>query len=71
MSVRGLSARQLETVRLAFVLGYYRYPRECEGRDIAKQLGVTPSTVHDHLRKAEQRIMRNLFANETEGRGSE
>lgn len=52
-----LTDRQQEVVSVARELGYYEVPREASVRDIAARLDSTKSTVADHLRKAESRLV--------------
>ena len=40
--------------------GYYEIPRRATHEDIADELGCAPSTVDEHLRKAESRILTSL-----------
>jgi hypothetical protein len=46
-----LTAHQREAVLAAYEAGYFEWPREHNGQDIAARLGVTPPTFHQHLRK--------------------
>lgn len=57
-----LSSRQREVFRLARTRGYYDHPRNTNAGDLATELGVSTSTVHEHLRKAEAALL---------GRGSD
>ena len=53
-----LTARQREVVRTALDCGYYETPRQCTYDDIAEELGISPETVGEHLRKAEATFVR-------------
>lgn len=55
-----LTDRQLEVFQRAVELGYYEIPRRATHEEIANDLGVAPSTVDEHLRKAESRVLRGL-----------
>ncbi|WP_276260828.1 helix-turn-helix domain-containing protein [Haloglomus litoreum] len=55
-----LTDRQLEVFRTAVDLGYYEIPRRATHEDIAENLGCAPSTVDEHLRKAESRVLSTL-----------
>jgi predicted DNA binding protein len=55
-----LTERQLEVFRKAVELGYYEIPRKATHEDIAERLECAPSTVDEHLRKAESRVLRTL-----------
>lgn len=52
-----LSHRQREVFQLARRRGYYQYPKTTSAAELAEELGVTTSTVHEHLQKAEQKIL--------------
>lgn len=55
-----LTDRQLEVFETAVEQGYYDIPRRATHRDIADVLGCAPSTVDEHLRKAESRVLTTL-----------
>lgn len=52
-----LSARQREVFQLARRRGYYRQPTETTAREIAVELGITTSTFHEHLHRAEEKLL--------------
>lgn len=52
-----LSHRQREAFQLARTMGYYRRPRDASAGDVAAALGVTTSTFHEHLHKAEEKLL--------------
>lgn len=55
-----LTDRQAEVFRTAVEHGYYEIPRRATHEDIAGTLGCAPSTVDEHLRKAESRVLSTL-----------
>jgi predicted DNA binding protein len=55
-----LTDRQLEVFQKAVELGYYEIPRRTTHEEIADRLECAPSTVDEHLRKAESRVLRTL-----------
>ncbi|UOO97355.1 MULTISPECIES: helix-turn-helix domain-containing protein [Halococcus] len=55
-----LTDRQLEVFETAVENGYYDIPRRATHEDIADGLGCAASTVDEHLRKAELRILTSL-----------
>jgi predicted DNA binding protein len=55
-----LTDRQLEVFQKAVELGYYEIPRRTTHEEIADDLECAPSTVDEHLRKAESRVLRGL-----------
>jgi len=52
-----LSHRQREVFQLARTMGYYKRPRDASAGDVAAELGVTTSTFHEHLHKAEEKLL--------------
>jgi predicted DNA binding protein len=56
-----LTDRQLEVFETAVEEGYYDVPRGATHKDIAENLGCAPSTVDEHLRKAESRVVTGLL----------
>jgi DNA-binding CsgD family transcriptional regulator len=55
-----LTERQAEVFRTAVEEGYYEIPRQATHADIANELGCAPSTIDEHLRKAESRVLSTL-----------
>jgi len=52
-----LTDRQREVIRTAFGMGYYEVPREASTADIAAEIDVDPSTVTEHLQRAERNLL--------------
>ncbi|EMA44740.1 helix-turn-helix domain-containing protein [Halococcus saccharolyticus] len=61
-----LSDRQLEAVRVAVELGYYESPHQATHADIAAEIGCSPSTVTEHLQKAERKLVTGALASYTD-----
>jgi hypothetical protein len=57
LPVDRLSSRQREVFRLAQAKGYYDHPRRTNADELAAELDVSSSTVHEHLRKAEAKLL--------------
>lgn len=55
-----LTERQIEVFQMAVEKGYYEIPRRATHEDIAADLGCAPSTIDEHLRKAEARVLPSL-----------
>ncbi|UPV75521.1 helix-turn-helix domain-containing protein [Halorussus limi] len=51
-----LTERQREVLDAAVGLGYYENPRQATHEDVADELGVSPGTAGEHLRKIESRV---------------
>lgn len=52
-----LSVRQYEVFQLARRQGYYAWPRETTAQELADDLEITTSTLHEHLHKAEAKLL--------------
>ncbi|WP_265108226.1 PAS domain S-box protein [Halosolutus halophilus] len=61
--IESLTDRQLEVLRTAYFSGFFEWPRESTGEDIAKMLSVSQPTVNRHLRLGQQRLFEQLFEN--------
>lgn len=57
-----LTDRQLEVIQTAYQMGFYDVPREASMDDIAEEVGVDPSTVSEHLQRAERNLLSQQFA---------
>ncbi|WP_227380588.1 helix-turn-helix domain-containing protein [Haladaptatus halobius] len=53
LPVDQFTKRQLEVFQLARERGYYEYPKETSASALANELGITTSTLHEHLHKVE------------------
>lgn len=58
---RSLTERQREVLAVAYELGYYEQPSETSHEELADVLDCAPSTVGEHLRKAEKRLVSEVF----------
>ena len=52
-----LTNRQREVIQTAYDEGYYEVPREVTTGDIAAELDVDPSTIAEHLQRAERNLL--------------
>jgi predicted DNA binding protein len=52
-----LSHQQSRVLRHAFDRGYYEWPRQVTAADLADDLDISKSTVLEHLRKAESKVL--------------
>jgi predicted DNA binding protein len=57
----GLTDKQVEMLCEAFSLGYFEQPAKVTAEELARKAGVSRSTFTEHLRKAEAKILTNLF----------
>ena len=54
-----VTERQLDALQLALDNGYYEQPRQASVSDLAAQTAVARSTYEEHLRKAENKLIKN------------
>jgi predicted DNA binding protein len=52
-----LTARQEYVISKAHELGYYNYPRGTTAMNLARQLNISPSTLSEILKRAEQNLI--------------
>ena len=56
-----LSSQQSLVLQLAFENGYYDFPRKVKAEELAQFLKLKPSTVNEHIRKAENKVMKYVL----------
>jgi hypothetical protein len=56
-----LTEKQREVLIAAYKLGYYDIPRRINSEELAKKLDIVSSTLGEHLRKAERRLLNNIL----------
>jgi len=56
-----LTERQSGVLEAAYYAGFFEWPRERSGEEVAASLGIGASTFHQHLRKAERKLLDVLF----------
>lgn len=56
-----LTDRQLEVLQVAYRAGYFEWPRETDGTDLAEMLDIAQPTFLQHLRSGEQKLMNALI----------
>jgi len=56
-----LTDRQREVLRAAYLAGYYDWPRESTAEELAHSIEIASSTLHQHLRRAERNLFRELL----------
>ncbi|MFA9502678.1 bacterio-opsin activator domain-containing protein [Natrinema sp. H-ect1] len=56
-----LTDRQREVLEAAFEAGYYDWPRECSGEDVAAELGIASPTFSQHIHAAERKLLAMAF----------
>ncbi|MFC3476315.1 helix-turn-helix domain-containing protein [Halobacterium litoreum] len=61
-----LTDRQRDVLRAAFEAGYYEWPREATGEEVADELGITSATFSEHIHAAERKLCAVLFASQND-----
>lgn len=56
-----LTERQQEVLETAFEMGYYEWPRDCTGQDVADELGIASATFSEHIFAAERKVFTVMF----------
>lgn len=56
-----LTERQATVLRSAYFGGYFEWPRDSTGEELADSLDVSSPTLHHHLRTAQQKLLRTFF----------
>jgi hypothetical protein len=56
-----LTDRQRETLTTAYYNGYFEWPRQSTGEEVATMLGVSQPTINRHLRFAQSKLYSKLF----------
>jgi predicted DNA binding protein len=59
-----LTDRQRMALNSALHAGFFEWPREATGEDVADLLDISPPTFHQHLRKAERSVFEELLTDE-------
>jgi GAF domain-containing protein len=56
-----LTGRQQTALDLAVHSGFFEWPREVTGEELAATMDIAPATFHQHLRGAEKKILSSVF----------
>lgn len=56
-----LTERQEEVLRTAYYAGFFNFPRDSSGSDVAEILGVSQPTVNRHIRQSERKLFELVF----------
>jgi predicted DNA binding protein len=59
-----LTDRQATALRMAYLAGYFEWPRPVTGEDVAESMGIDRSTFHQHLRVAQRKLLQALYDRE-------
>lgn len=61
-----LTDRQREVFLMAYMNGYYDWPRKYEATELADELGISPATFSQHIRAVEGKIFSSLLDTDDE-----
>jgi len=53
--------RQETALRTAFLGGFFEWPRQIDGNELAEAMDISRPTYHQHLRAAQQKVLEELF----------
>ncbi|MXV63541.1 GAF domain-containing protein [Natronorubrum sp. JWXQ-INN-674] len=56
-----LTEKQRAALETAYFAGYFDWPRESTGEEIAERLGIAPATFNQHLRTAERKFFNSVL----------
>jgi predicted DNA binding protein len=56
-----LTERQLEVLQTSYLSGFFEWPRDSTGQDVAEMLDVSQPTVNRHLRVGERKLLELVF----------
>jgi PAS domain S-box-containing protein len=56
-----LTEKQRLALQKASLGGFFEWPRDISGEELADSMGISPSTYHQHLRTAEKKVIATLF----------
>jgi len=62
-----LTDRQHTALETAYHAGFFEWPRDTSGNEVADLLGVASPTFHQHLRKAERKVFDAVFSEPING----
>jgi len=65
-----LTDKQRSVLRAAYFAGYFDWPRGSTAEEVADSMGVSSPTLHNHLRKAERKLLSSFFDHTREHIGS-
>jgi predicted DNA binding protein len=64
INLQKLTDRQYEVIETVYRMGYFGYPRNANAKEVAASLGITSSTLTEHLNIAQAKIFEEIFQEE-------
>lgn len=58
-----ITDKQLQAIKLAIKRGYYKFPKQTDLRNLAREMKISKETFFEHLAKAESKILPFLTEN--------
>lgn len=62
-----LTSKQAATLRVAYLGGYFEWPRGSTAEELADSMNVSSPTLHNHLRNAQQKLLKAFFDDDDDG----
>ncbi|SDF78823.1 bacterio-opsin activator domain-containing protein [Halorientalis regularis] len=59
-----LTEKQSSVLQAAFHAGYFEWPRGSTAEELADAIGITSPTLHNHLRRAQQKLLTAFFTDD-------
>ena len=59
-----LTEKQSAVLQAAYHAGYFEWPRGSTAEELADAIGITSPTLHNHLRRAQQKLLSEFFEGE-------
>ncbi|WP_247729749.1 bacterio-opsin activator domain-containing protein [Halovivax limisalsi] len=56
-----LTDRQRAALEAGYAAGFFEWPRDSSGKEVAASLDISPATFHQHVRTAERKLLDELF----------
>ncbi len=56
-----LTERQRAALEAGYFAGYFEWPRDTKGEEVAESLAVSPATYHQHLRNGQRKLLEAVF----------
>ncbi|ACP34828.1 Bacterio-opsin activator HTH domain protein [Sulfolobus islandicus L.S.2.15] len=60
LSIFSLSKRERESMKLAYLYGFYEMPKKVTLDELARLLGISKPTIEDYIRRAERKIIKSF-----------
>lgn len=60
LSIFSLSKRERESIKLAYLYGFYEMPKKVTLDELARLLGISKPTIEDYIRRAERKIIKSF-----------